>query len=90
MRACLADRDGLRRGDGRAAGTLEAYALERPMPRRDGPARTLDAGLGVHAIPAEELARITVPTTLIWGREDRQVRLGVAEEAARASDGRCT
>jgi pimeloyl-ACP methyl ester carboxylesterase len=32
-------------------------------------------------IPPAELARIAVPTTLIWGRHDRQVRLGVAQAA---------
>jgi pimeloyl-ACP methyl ester carboxylesterase len=38
--------------------------------------------LGVRAIPPTELARIAVPTTLIWGRHDRQVRLGLAEAAS--------
>ena len=37
---------------------------------------------GVPAIPSEELARIAIPTTLIWGRHDRQVRLRVAEAAS--------
>jgi pimeloyl-ACP methyl ester carboxylesterase len=33
------------------------------------------------AIPAADLDRIAVPTTLIWGRQDLQVRLAVAEAA---------
>jgi pimeloyl-ACP methyl ester carboxylesterase len=39
--------------------------------------------LGLPAIPAATLARIKVPTTLIWGREDRATALGVAEAAHR-------
>jgi pimeloyl-ACP methyl ester carboxylesterase len=36
----------------------------------------------VRAIPPGELARIAVPTSLIWGRHDRQVRLELAEDAS--------
>jgi pimeloyl-ACP methyl ester carboxylesterase len=38
--------------------------------------------LGVRAIPPEDLRRIDVPTTLIHGRHDLQVRLTVAEAAS--------
>jgi pimeloyl-ACP methyl ester carboxylesterase len=34
------------------------------------------------AIPAADLARIAVPTSLVWGRHDLQVRLTVAEAAS--------
>jgi pimeloyl-ACP methyl ester carboxylesterase len=34
------------------------------------------------AIPAADLDRIAVPTHLIWGRQDLQVRLAVAEAAS--------
>lgn len=37
---------------------------------------------GWRAISEEELASISVPTTLIWGRHDRQTRLAVAERAS--------
>ncbi len=37
---------------------------------------------GVPAIPSEDLARIAVPTTLIWGQRDRQVRLQTAKAAS--------
>ena len=37
---------------------------------------------GVSAIPSAELARIAVPTTLIWGRHDLATRLAVAEAAS--------
>jgi pimeloyl-ACP methyl ester carboxylesterase len=33
-------------------------------------------------IPTEDLDRIAVPTTLIWGRHDLGVRLSVAEAAS--------
>ena len=33
-------------------------------------------------IPAQDLARITVPTTLIWGRHDRANRLRIAAAAS--------
>ena len=33
-------------------------------------------------LPIEDLARITVPTTLIWGREDVGMPVTVAEEAS--------
>jgi pimeloyl-ACP methyl ester carboxylesterase len=36
----------------------------------------------VPAIPPEDLARITVPTTLIWGRHNLGLRLRVGEAAS--------
>lgn len=38
--------------------------------------------VGVPRIPADNLERITVPTAPIWGRDDRAVRLGIAENAS--------
>jgi pimeloyl-ACP methyl ester carboxylesterase len=43
----------------------------------------LMAGFGAPEIPSSDLARIAVPTTLIWGRHDRATPLSVAEEASR-------
>jgi pimeloyl-ACP methyl ester carboxylesterase len=37
---------------------------------------------GVQAIPSADLARIAVPTALIWGRHDLATRLAVAEAAS--------
>jgi pimeloyl-ACP methyl ester carboxylesterase len=37
---------------------------------------------GVPAISTANLARITVPTTLIWGSHDRATPLAVAKEAS--------
>jgi pimeloyl-ACP methyl ester carboxylesterase len=38
---------------------------------------------GAPAIPLDILARIAVPTTLIWGRHDRATPLSVAKEASK-------
>jgi pimeloyl-ACP methyl ester carboxylesterase len=37
---------------------------------------------GMPAIPEDVLARIVVPTTLIWGRQDRATPLTVAQAAS--------
>jgi pimeloyl-ACP methyl ester carboxylesterase len=44
--------------------------------------RRLLRELGTRAIPPQELARIAVPTSLIWGRHDRVMRLRIAETAS--------
>jgi pimeloyl-ACP methyl ester carboxylesterase len=38
--------------------------------------------IGSPAIPAQMLSRIRIPTSLIWGREDRATALAVAEQAS--------
>lgn len=61
---------------------IAAYALEcarTPSVRAAG--RALMKAFGVSAIPEEDLKRIAVPTTLIWGRHDLQVPPRIAEDA---------
>lgn len=61
---------------------IAAYALEcgrTPSVRAAG--RNLMKAFGVSAIPEEDLRRINVPTTLIWGRNDLQVPSRIAEDA---------
>jgi pimeloyl-ACP methyl ester carboxylesterase len=83
FRQCTVDLDGLREQLGERGRLLEAYALDRARdPAMNAALKHLMRQLGVPAIPAAELARIAVPTTLIWGRHDRQVRLGLAEAAS--------
>jgi pimeloyl-ACP methyl ester carboxylesterase len=83
FRQCMVDPDGLRQQLGERAALLERYALDRARsPRQKATLRRLMPQLGLPAIPPAELARIAVPTTLIWGRHDRQVRLGVAQAAS--------
>jgi pimeloyl-ACP methyl ester carboxylesterase len=83
FRQCTFDLDGLREQLGERGQLLEAYALDRARaPGVNAALKHLMTQLGVPAIPPAELARIAVPTTLIWGRHDRQVRLGLAETAS--------
>lgn len=44
--------------------------------------RRLLRELGFPEIPPDDLARISVPTTLIWGRHDRVMPLRTAHEAS--------
>jgi pimeloyl-ACP methyl ester carboxylesterase len=44
--------------------------------------RSLMPEYGMRPIPRDILARIAVPTVLIWGRHDLQTRLSVAEAAS--------
>jgi pimeloyl-ACP methyl ester carboxylesterase len=83
MLVCLADRDGLSNETDGRLDTMEAYALElaRAPGARSVVRRTM-AALGTPVIPAAELARIAVPTTLIWGSQDLQVRPRVAQAAS--------
>jgi pimeloyl-ACP methyl ester carboxylesterase len=83
FRQCVYDLDGLRRRLGERGRLVEAYALDRARaPGVNAALKHLMPQLGIPAIPPAELARIAVPTTLIWGRHDRQVRLGLAEAAS--------
>jgi pimeloyl-ACP methyl ester carboxylesterase len=61
----------------------QAYLLELARtPSVRAANRRLLRELGTKAIPPQELARITVPTSLIWGRHDRVMRLRIAEAAS--------
>jgi pimeloyl-ACP methyl ester carboxylesterase len=79
---CFADLDGLRGEMGERWDAMAAYALDRfRTPAVRAAMRRLIRPLA-SAIPPHDLARITVPTTLIWGRHDRGVRLNVAHAAS--------
>src|SRR5215207_2564198 len=61
----------------------QAYNLDRARtPSVRAANRRMLRELGTKAIPPGELARIAVPTTLIWGRQDRVMRLRIAEAAS--------
>ena len=80
MRQCMVDLDGVRQQLGEDWDAVEAYALDRARtPSVQAAGRSLMSQLGLPVIPSADLARIAVPTTLIWGRHDRQVRLRIAE-----------
>jgi pimeloyl-ACP methyl ester carboxylesterase len=83
FRQCVTDLDGLREQLGEWGALLEAYALDRARsPGQKAALRGLMPRVVPAVIPPAELARITAPTTLVWGRHDRQVRLGVARVAS--------
>jgi pimeloyl-ACP methyl ester carboxylesterase len=78
---CFADLDRVRGEMGERWDAMAAYALDRfRTPAVRGTMRRLMGSL-TSAIPPRDLARIGVPTTLIWGRHDRGVRLNVARVA---------
>jgi pimeloyl-ACP methyl ester carboxylesterase len=80
---CFADVDRLRTQFGPQWTDVGDYALDRA--RTPGWRATMDAMLPefVHpAIPPTELAGLTVPTALIWGRYDLQVLVSVAQTAS--------
>ena len=82
-RYCAFDLGGLRRRMGERWEPFEAYNLDRARtPRVQAALATLMEQFGMPAIPPADLARIAVPTTLIWGRHDRATPLSVAEAAS--------
>lgn len=83
MRQCAYDLDSLRERMGERWRTFVAYNLGFARSTKAGPAGRLLREVGLPRIPPQDLARIDVPTTLIWGRDDRAVRLRVAEAASR-------
>jgi pimeloyl-ACP methyl ester carboxylesterase len=79
---CFVDLDGVRGEMGERWEAIAAYALDRfRTPAVRAAMRRLMRPLA-SAIPPHDLARITVPTTLIWGRHGRGVRLNVARLAS--------
>jgi pimeloyl-ACP methyl ester carboxylesterase len=61
----------------------QAYNLDRARtPSVRAANRRMLKELGTKAIPPGELDRIAVPTTLVWGRQDRVMRLRIAEAAS--------
>ena len=79
---CFVDLDGVRTAMGERYEWMAAYTLDRfRTPSVKAAMRGLFRELA-STIPAEDLDRIVVPTTLIWGRHDLGTRLNVAEAAS--------
>jgi pimeloyl-ACP methyl ester carboxylesterase len=84
MRYCTHDFDALRARLGERWTAIAEYSVDRArVPGTIGAAMALMAEFGVAEIPEQVLARITVPTTLIWGRHDLATPLRVADAASR-------
>ena len=80
---CALDADGLRGRMGDDWEPFAAYNIDRARrPNAQAALGALMEQFGLAAIPLDELARIDVPTTLIWGRHDRATDLAVAEAVA--------
>jgi pimeloyl-ACP methyl ester carboxylesterase len=80
---CAFDLDALRQRMGEEWQPFEAYNVDRARtPSVQAAVGTLMELFGVPEIPSAGLARVTSPTTLIWGRLDRATPLSVAEEAS--------
>lgn len=80
---CFVDLNGVREQMGGDMELLEAYALDRARnPNLSAALRALMPRIGVPPIQSEDLARIQVPTALIWGRHDLQTPVRTAEAAA--------
>jgi pimeloyl-ACP methyl ester carboxylesterase len=85
-RFALLDRDETRRRDPEWYDAWAAYTQERATTRHVK--RTMNKMVGAATTPMTEaeLAAVTVPTALLWGRGDRMVPVAVGEAAA-ASQG---
>jgi pimeloyl-ACP methyl ester carboxylesterase len=80
---CARDLDRLRRRMGDRWEPFRAYNVDRArQPSSSAALGDLVAEFGLQEIPPADLARIAVPTTLIWGRHDLATRLSVAEAAS--------
>ncbi|HEX6228747.1 MAG TPA: alpha/beta hydrolase [Solirubrobacterales bacterium] len=80
MRQCSYDLDGLREGMGELWEPYVAYTLDLARGPGSKAIRRMLREF-TRPIPPSDLARISVPTTLIWGRQDRANRLQIAEAA---------
>jgi pimeloyl-ACP methyl ester carboxylesterase len=82
-RYCAFDVDRVRERMGPEWDAFRAYNVERAATASvQAAAGALMEHLAMSAIPPAELARITAPTTLIWGREDLAIPLAIPEEAS--------
>jgi pimeloyl-ACP methyl ester carboxylesterase len=82
MRQCSFDLDGLRDELGPRWEPFLAYSLERARGPNAKIAGRLFREFGIPPIAPDDLVRIAVPTTLIWGRHDRANRLRIAQDAS--------
>ena len=82
-RQCAFDLDALRERMGGLWPAFASYTLERARsPRVQAAQQALLEQFGFAPISPDEVARIAVPTSLVWGRHDRATSLAVAEAAS--------
>ncbi len=77
---CAFDLDTMRGRLGERWEWIKAYNLDRARsPGLQAAQHSLMEQFGIPAIPLVDLARIAVPTTLIWGRHDLATQLPIAQ-----------
>lgn len=82
-RRCAFDLDAMRDRMGESWNMRKAYNLDRArMPSVQAALHALMGEFGMPAIPETDLARIAVPTTLVWGRHDLATGLEIAGAAS--------
>ncbi len=82
-RRCAFDLDALRQRMGGLWTTFASYTLDRARsPEVQAAQQALLEQFGFAPIPPDEVARITVPTSLVWGRHDLATSVAVAEAAS--------
>ncbi len=80
---CAYDVERVRAAMGETWSSILAYNLERiAAPGTMTALGRLMQEFALHPIPTEELERIEVPTTLVWGRNDLATNVAVAEAAS--------
>jgi pimeloyl-ACP methyl ester carboxylesterase len=82
MRQCSFDLDRLRSEMGEHWEPFVAYNIDRARAPSSKIAGRLMRTVGLPAISPEKLARLTLPVTLIWGRQDRANKVRIAEAAS--------
>jgi pimeloyl-ACP methyl ester carboxylesterase len=82
-RACVRDLDDLRRRMGTDWDILRGYNLDRVRtPQVAAAMRILIDQFAMNVIPPQDLVRIDMPASLIWGSHDAIVRLSAGEAAS--------
>ena len=83
MAQCLADAEPVAHAMGDSWAALRDYTLDRAKdPNVKAATKFFMSTLGVPRIADSDLAAITTPTSLIWGRQDKANRLRVAHAAS--------
>ncbi len=81
---CMYDVDGLQNRMGNKWGPFVKYNLECANDKeRSDALQFLMKKLGIPKIPDDELEKIDVPTSLIWGRHDKANKLKIAKSASK-------
>jgi len=83
-RYAFADPEGVRARGGARLAALDAYHVDRAkQPTVRAANRKLLRSVGVRRIAPDRLRGISVPVAMIWGRQDRIMRVRIAEDASR-------